>query len=204
MLDIEKAKDTLVKVCDAMEELGAKYYLDSGTLLGAYRDKGFIPYDHDIDIRVLPGFPEDKMPDLAKKLWEIGFYVITHNYGKRAELICVNRDKVMLDLKFAYRDKRWLWTYCWEAPYSIREPMVHIYPRKFFERLGEIDLYGRKYPCPSPIEEYLEHHYGQDWREFKKRPEQADETDLTWDYMHSPPCSKSITELSKMRNGASP
>ena len=202
MLDVVKAQEVLEKVADLLDSLDAKYWIDSGTLLGAYRDKGIIPYDHDIDLRLLPSFPEEKMSELVTGLWKIGFKVIISNHGKRAELICITGDKIMLDLKFAYQDKNLLWIYCYTQPYAIDEPRVHCYPRKFFEHMGEIDLLGRKYPTPTPIEGYLEHHYGE-WREFKKRPEQADETDLSWDYMYSPPCAMSLEELAQKRNGAS-
>ena len=51
-----KLLDYVDKICD---EYALKYYMSGGTLLGAVRHKGFIPWDDDIDI-VLP------MPDFKK------------------------------------------------------------------------------------------------------------------------------------------
>lgn len=48
------------------DEHGLKYYLDAGTLLGAIRHKGFIPWDNDMDICLLrPDY--DRMIELLKK-----------------------------------------------------------------------------------------------------------------------------------------
>lgn len=42
--------DLLVKIDAICQALGLKYYLTAGTLLGAVRHKGYIPWDDDIDI----------------------------------------------------------------------------------------------------------------------------------------------------------
>ena len=44
--------DMLLAVDKVFKELKLRYYLGAGTLLGAVRDGGFIPWDDDIDLDV--------------------------------------------------------------------------------------------------------------------------------------------------------
>ena len=45
--------DLLCKLDEVCRQMGLNYYLDSGSLLGAIREKGFIPWDDDIDVVML-------------------------------------------------------------------------------------------------------------------------------------------------------
>ena len=78
---IQIANTALLKVlADTMARNGLDYWLESGTLLGAVRHKGFIPWDDDIDIS-MPRADYRKVEEMvAKELPESdGFKAIRSN-----------------------------------------------------------------------------------------------------------------------------
>lgn len=67
--------EAFVKAC---EELGLNYYLLGGTLLGAVRHEGFIPWDDDIDVGMLREDYEKFLNEGQKYLPEY-YFIQTHH-----------------------------------------------------------------------------------------------------------------------------
>lgn len=77
---LQKADVILISIFhEVCEKHGMKYWLDYGTLLGAVRHQGFIPWDDDLDV-AMPREDYEKIGGiLQKELSDYGFKV---NYGK--------------------------------------------------------------------------------------------------------------------------
>ncbi len=69
---VQKNREDAIRVLqiliDTLSEYNIKYYLDFGTLIGAIRDKGLIPWDDDIDISLLNEDDYSKIPDVLKEI----------------------------------------------------------------------------------------------------------------------------------------
>ena len=70
--------ETLIEVDKICREHNIKYFLAGGTMLGAVRHKGFIPWDDDVDIAMLPGEYEKFLKVCPENLSVERFYQTTN------------------------------------------------------------------------------------------------------------------------------
>ena len=70
--------EVLKKFAEICDELGLRYFLHAGTLLGTIRHKGFIPWDDDVDV-TMPRDDYEKLVDyFLCKGGKIGHYQLMH------------------------------------------------------------------------------------------------------------------------------
>ena len=96
-INIEQLKkiqlDILLKVKEFCDEHNLQYFLYYGSLLGAVRHKGYIPWDEDIDIIILAE-DEDRFKNILWVLKEKGFQIIRY---ERGGLYSVSRKEEYID-----------------------------------------------------------------------------------------------------------
>jgi len=150
VLEPEDCKYMLLKVKHILEENNIPFFLIFGTLLGAYRNKSFIPWDSDIDIGL---FQEDRHK--VMKLIESGVFAI---YGMiyRSNLLLIFNSLEYKEeyLDFFYYTKKDNLYVCGKS--NIDDFQLDL-PRTKIEFLGET------FETVNDIEYYLFRHYGKNW-----------------------------------------
>ncbi len=96
-LDLQKIQisciDTLKDVAEICEDNDLSYYLCAGTLLGAVRHKGFIPWDDDVDL-MMPRRDYDRLIEIANEKLNSNHRLI--HYSKEKNLSEINAHHVQV------------------------------------------------------------------------------------------------------------
>lgn len=161
MMNKENARANLLAVAEVLDQLKRKWWIDSGTCLGAVRENDFIGHDPDIDVGI---FGSEKTHLITLALAKRGFKIL-HIFGEKGNgyEIAVARDGVKVDLFFYDLQDDKMVLSLW-----VRGKQVFLdHSAILFENLAKIEFLGRKMPIPNPVEQYLTERYG-DWREIVK------------------------------------
>lgn len=162
----EAAKRMLLNVSRVLAEHDLNHFLMQGTALGAYRDNGFCPTEKDIDIGVLHECLLPKVPALIQAFIAERYDVeIVSMPLAFPRTIVLWAEGAKCDIVGFMRHKDWRYNFGPYRPWDNKmERYALVHNASIMETYSELELFGRKFLAPSPIEEYLESEYGKDWR----------------------------------------
>lgn len=156
------AKQHLLEIKQVFDSLNIKFWLWAGTLLGAVRDKNFIPWDDDIDLKILA---KDWSHHLQKRLKAKGFHCEEGIYPRRIHRarwgICVRKYQIRGDLYLQYY-------YPPDDIYVTLHPspldQKSIIPAKLLRKDCFVEFLGERFRVPDSPEQCLKSFYGENWR----------------------------------------
>ena len=155
--ELTTRKIEFLKICDILDSNKIIYYLQTGILLGAVREKDFIKWDWDVEISVFSNDFSPKIDLIVNELKSKNFKMI--NIIKKKE-----DSKIDFIGKYPADVSRYT-IYSWNYSkikdmYWRRERYV---PSKFLNCFSKITLFDRQFNCPKNPEEYLSFAYG-NWK----------------------------------------
>ena len=191
--NIDSAIRMLKTVLSVLDDYGIKYYLDFGTLIGAVREKAFIPWDDDIDISLLNSKDFNKIPlvlETIKKDFNYRTYLTTFKQARERRIEAgkkIYHKEVPFANYYDYQiakvrsNKFWIFGrgrtrldifFKYELNgyiYWFADGRINKIKKEFYVKdLIEIDFYDMKCSIPSNYDEYLTEIYG-DWKTPNKK-----------------------------------
>ncbi len=152
-IDPKIARENLEILKRVFDNHSIQFWLVYGTMLGAYRDKQFIPFDTDTDLGSFYG-ELDKILAARKDMEEEGFEMIRVKH--EGQLITFMRQDEYIDIGLFKRKRDLFLKKCWYYG-SNRVYGSH------FDRFDEIDFLGQSYRIPGDPEALLVQWYGDSW-----------------------------------------
>ncbi|MBD1167302.1 LicD family protein [Pelagibacterales bacterium SAG-MED09] len=155
--ELAARKIEFLKVCDILDSNQIIYYLQTGVLLGAVRNKDFIKWDWDVEVSVFSNDFFPKIDLIVKELESNNFKMIN---------VITKKEDSKIDFFGKYSQDVTKYTiYSWNYSkikdiYWRRERFV---PSKFLNNFSKISLFDRQFNCPKNPEEYLSFAYG-NWK----------------------------------------
>jgi phosphorylcholine metabolism protein LicD len=155
--ELNVRKKEFVKICDILNKLKIKYFLQTGILLGAIRNNNLIPWDWDIEFSV---FSIDLEPRLTELIFKL----------QNSEFNIIKTDKELDSIKIDFYGKLpshtttytiYGWSHNKKKKIFWRKKLK--VPEHFILNMRKIKFFNKFHYAPYPTEKYLEYQYG-NWK----------------------------------------
>lgn len=173
-----RTKD-LETVAEVFAKYGVKFTVVYGALLGFYRDGDYLPGDDDIDLAVTEKIDLKTRKAIGWSLYDLGFkpqQILFNVFGRMEPseigyngdgetgiIVCERNFKFTI---FFFKEE--------DCPMHGKEMVctpklgsvkLISSPSRFYEKTDTIKIGKKKYLTPSPIKDYLAHHYFNNWKD---------------------------------------
>jgi lipopolysaccharide cholinephosphotransferase len=148
-IDLAIARENLIRFNDILANHGLKPFLVFGTLLGATREKDFIPHDTDTDVGMLARDRPAFLP-LVFELDAAGLELVRFSH----DLMSFMRSGEYIDLYF-FKKKRF-------PPWGWASGRLFI-PRQHLPNLCVLEFHQRRFWAPQDVPGLLRFWYGANW-----------------------------------------
>ena len=153
-MDPIAAAERLIDIKRILDQLGAVFFIASGTCLGAVRDGQFIEWDDEMDMGSVIGLNglDEKTINRGIAAFEDNGYYVHVDRSSRHIGVHVVKGSIRAD----WTCHRIVGDSVFQYP-GVRTPL------ELYTQLKEIDFIGEKFLVPNPPEKYLETKYGSNW-----------------------------------------
>jgi len=155
--ELSAQNDGLILLKKILDKGGIKYYLSSGTLLGAVRDNDFIKWDWDVQMYLIKENAYPKRYEISKSLISSGFEQRKFNDTEDSLKWDLRKNGIKFELTAWYLEGKW----------RYRKNKDMRVPSYLFEGEYKINFKGVDYKTLNPPEEYLKFCYD-DWKTPKR------------------------------------